>query len=163
MFLHQEGFSSSEAFLYKFLSVWDGSLLRPQILDLLSSIPVVPSTREFYFHSVLLSFSPAPCLSVFFLCVYFVLSQSATNKYTMPSPPDLTLHLNAATNTFPHFWAVYCGCAASNNINWKALKLCLFRNWTASVWTSHAALLHFVAVFQGRFFFSQGIMGPKWT
>ncbi|XP_023258640.1 centromere protein I isoform X1 [Seriola lalandi dorsalis] len=41
----QESFSSSEAFLYKFLSVWDGSLLRPQILSLLSNIPVVPSSQ----------------------------------------------------------------------------------------------------------------------
>ncbi|KAF0039913.1 hypothetical protein F2P81_008148 [Scophthalmus maximus] len=41
----QEAFSSSEAFLYKFLSVWDGSLLRPQILSLLSHIPVVPSAQ----------------------------------------------------------------------------------------------------------------------
>ncbi|XP_059918952.1 centromere protein I [Gadus macrocephalus] len=40
----QEGFSSVEAFLYKFLNVWDGSLLRPQILALLSNVPVVPST-----------------------------------------------------------------------------------------------------------------------
>lgn len=46
-FLPQEGFSCSEAFLYKFLNVWDGSLLRPQILGLLSNIPVVPSAREF--------------------------------------------------------------------------------------------------------------------
>ncbi|XP_041800256.1 centromere protein I [Chelmon rostratus] len=41
----QEGFSSSEAFLYKFLNVWDGSLFRPQILGLLSNIPVVPSSQ----------------------------------------------------------------------------------------------------------------------
>ncbi|KAM9849539.1 centromere protein I [Aulostomus maculatus] len=41
----QEGFSSSEAFLYKFLNIWDGSLLRPQILGLLSNIPVVPSSQ----------------------------------------------------------------------------------------------------------------------
>ncbi|XP_019941334.2 centromere protein I isoform X2 [Paralichthys olivaceus] len=41
----QEAFSSSEAFLYKFLSVWDGSLHRPQILSLLSNIPVVPSSQ----------------------------------------------------------------------------------------------------------------------
>uniref|UniRef100_A0A8C7ZN74 Centromere protein I n=1 Tax=Oryzias sinensis TaxID=183150 RepID=A0A8C7ZN74_9TELE len=41
----QEGFSSSDAFLYKFLNVWDGSLLRPQILGLLSNIPVIPSTQ----------------------------------------------------------------------------------------------------------------------
>uniref|UniRef100_A0A8C7DGL7 Centromere protein I n=1 Tax=Oncorhynchus kisutch TaxID=8019 RepID=A0A8C7DGL7_ONCKI len=40
----QEGFSSTEGFLYKFLNVWDGSLLRPQILGLLSDIPVVPSS-----------------------------------------------------------------------------------------------------------------------
>uniref|UniRef100_A0A672NA94 Centromere protein I-like n=1 Tax=Sinocyclocheilus grahami TaxID=75366 RepID=A0A672NA94_SINGR len=39
----QEGFSSTESFLYKFLSVWDGCLLRPQILDLLSDIPLMPS------------------------------------------------------------------------------------------------------------------------
>lgn len=42
----QEGFSSTEGFLYKFLNVWDGSLLRPQILGLLSDIPVVPSSCE---------------------------------------------------------------------------------------------------------------------
>lgn len=41
----QEGFSSSEAFLYKFIHLWDGSLLRPQILGLLSNIPVVPSSQ----------------------------------------------------------------------------------------------------------------------
>ncbi|XP_061582332.1 centromere protein I [Cololabis saira] len=41
----QEGFSSSDAFLYKFLNVWDGSLLRPQILGLLSNIPVIPSLQ----------------------------------------------------------------------------------------------------------------------
>uniref|UniRef100_A0A671W7G2 Centromere protein I n=1 Tax=Sparus aurata TaxID=8175 RepID=A0A671W7G2_SPAAU len=41
----QGGFTSSEAFLYKFLTVWDGSLLRPQILALLSNIPVVPSSQ----------------------------------------------------------------------------------------------------------------------
>ncbi|XP_074530328.1 centromere protein I isoform X2 [Halichoeres trimaculatus] len=41
----QEGFSSSEAFLFKFLNVWDGSLLRPEILGLLSNIPVVPSAQ----------------------------------------------------------------------------------------------------------------------
>ncbi|XP_035619450.1 centromere protein I isoform X3 [Oncorhynchus keta] len=40
----QEGFSSTQGFLYKFLNVWDGSLLRPQILGLLSDIPVVPSS-----------------------------------------------------------------------------------------------------------------------
>ncbi|KAJ8397992.1 hypothetical protein AAFF_G00433390 [Aldrovandia affinis] len=43
--LLQEGFSSTEVFLYRFLRVWDGSLLRTQILGLLSDIAVVPSSR----------------------------------------------------------------------------------------------------------------------
>lgn len=63
----QEGFSSTESFLYKFLSVWDGSLLRPQILDLLSDIPLMPS---FYMHKLL--FEPLKQLyftsTVFFKC-----------------------------------------------------------------------------------------------
>uniref|UniRef100_A0A8B9J694 Centromere protein I n=1 Tax=Astyanax mexicanus TaxID=7994 RepID=A0A8B9J694_ASTMX len=42
----QEGFFSTESFLYKFLSVWDGSLLRTHILDLLSHIPLMPSHCE---------------------------------------------------------------------------------------------------------------------
>lgn len=46
-FLQQEGFPGSDAFLYKFLTLWDGSLLRPQILGLLSNIPIVPSSRRF--------------------------------------------------------------------------------------------------------------------
>ncbi|XP_072292843.1 centromere protein I isoform X2 [Eucyclogobius newberryi] len=41
----QESFSSTEAFLYKFLNVWDGALMRPQILGLMSNIPVVPSSQ----------------------------------------------------------------------------------------------------------------------
>ncbi|XP_023675681.1 centromere protein I [Paramormyrops kingsleyae] len=41
----QEGFTATELFLYKFLRVWDGSLLRPQVLGLLSDIPVVPCSR----------------------------------------------------------------------------------------------------------------------
>lgn len=41
----QEGFSSTEAFLYKFLNVWDGALMRPQILGLMSNIPVIPSSQ----------------------------------------------------------------------------------------------------------------------
>ncbi|ROL47078.1 Centromere protein I [Anabarilius grahami] len=63
----QEGFSSTESFLYKFLRVWDGSLLRPQILDLLSDIPLMPS---FYVHKLL--FEPMKQLyftsTVFFKC-----------------------------------------------------------------------------------------------
>uniref|UniRef100_A0A8C9VNQ6 Centromere protein I n=1 Tax=Scleropages formosus TaxID=113540 RepID=A0A8C9VNQ6_SCLFO len=41
----QEGFAATELFLYKFLNIWDGSLLRPEILGLLSNIPVVPCSR----------------------------------------------------------------------------------------------------------------------
>ncbi|XP_051514011.1 centromere protein I-like [Myxocyprinus asiaticus] len=63
----QEGFSSTESFLYKFLSVWDGCLLRPQILDLLSDIPLMPS---FYMKKLL--FEPLKQLyftsTVFFKC-----------------------------------------------------------------------------------------------
>ncbi|XP_070818070.1 centromere protein I isoform X1 [Chaetodon trifascialis] len=63
----QEGFSSSEAFLYKFLNVWDGSLLRPQILGLLSNIPVVPSSQigRLLFEPLMQLFFTS---SVFFKC-----------------------------------------------------------------------------------------------
>uniref|UniRef100_A0A8C2WKQ5 Centromere protein I n=1 Tax=Cyclopterus lumpus TaxID=8103 RepID=A0A8C2WKQ5_CYCLU len=62
-----EGFSCSEAFLYKFLSVWDGSLLRPQILGLLSNIPVVPSSqiRRLLFEPLMQLFFTS---SLFFKC-----------------------------------------------------------------------------------------------
>uniref|UniRef100_A0A8C9VJV0 Centromere protein I n=1 Tax=Scleropages formosus TaxID=113540 RepID=A0A8C9VJV0_SCLFO len=40
----QEGFAATELFLYKFLNIWDGSLLRPEILGLLSNIPLFPFT-----------------------------------------------------------------------------------------------------------------------
>uniref|UniRef100_A0A1A8HWX4 Centromere protein I n=1 Tax=Nothobranchius kuhntae TaxID=321403 RepID=A0A1A8HWX4_NOTKU len=63
----QEGFSSSDAFLYKFLNVWDGSLMRPQILGLLSNIPVIPAL-----HLGKLLFEPLTQLfftsSLFFKC-----------------------------------------------------------------------------------------------
>uniref|UniRef100_A0AAR2K0W3 Centromere protein I n=1 Tax=Pygocentrus nattereri TaxID=42514 RepID=A0AAR2K0W3_PYGNA len=39
----QESFFSTESFLYKFLTVWDGSLLRTHFLDLLSHVPLMPS------------------------------------------------------------------------------------------------------------------------
>ncbi|XP_060783504.1 centromere protein I isoform X1 [Neoarius graeffei] len=63
----QEGFFSTESFLYKFLSVWDGSLLCSQILDLLSHIPLMSS------HSIkMLVFEPLIQLyftsNVFFKC-----------------------------------------------------------------------------------------------
>ncbi|CAI5652573.1 unnamed protein product [Oreochromis niloticus] len=63
----QEGFSSSEVFLYKFLNVWDGSLLRPQILGLLSNIPVVPSSqiRRLLFEPLMQLFFTS---SLFFKC-----------------------------------------------------------------------------------------------
>ncbi|XP_077434075.1 centromere protein I [Vanacampus margaritifer] len=41
----QDGFSSCERFLFKFLTVWDGAFMRSEILSLLSHIPVVPSDR----------------------------------------------------------------------------------------------------------------------
>ncbi|KAL2077360.1 hypothetical protein ACEWY4_026864 [Coilia grayii] len=41
----QEGFSATEGFLCKFLEVWDGFLHRPQILELLSNIALVPSSQ----------------------------------------------------------------------------------------------------------------------
>uniref|UniRef100_A0A8C7P9R1 Centromere protein I n=1 Tax=Oncorhynchus mykiss TaxID=8022 RepID=A0A8C7P9R1_ONCMY len=59
----QEGFSSTEGFLYKFLNVWDGSLLRPQILGLLSDIPVVPSSCEYALFAWLLHCSVIDCLN----------------------------------------------------------------------------------------------------
>ncbi|XP_076851250.1 centromere protein I [Brachyhypopomus gauderio] len=63
----QESFFSTESFLYKFLSVWDGSLLRSQVLDLLSYIPLMPCH-----HIKTLLFEPLMQLyftsSVFFKC-----------------------------------------------------------------------------------------------
>ncbi|XP_026187065.1 centromere protein I [Mastacembelus armatus] len=63
----QEGFSSSEAFLYKFLRVWDGSLLRSQVLGLLSNIPVIPSIKigQFLFEPLMQLFFTS---SLFFKC-----------------------------------------------------------------------------------------------
>ncbi|XP_071772283.1 centromere protein I [Centroberyx gerrardi] len=63
----QEGFSSTEAFLYKFLNVWDGSLLRPQILSLLSNIPVIPSSciRRLLFEPLMQLFFTS---TLFFKC-----------------------------------------------------------------------------------------------
>uniref|UniRef100_A0A674NUR3 Centromere protein I n=2 Tax=Takifugu rubripes TaxID=31033 RepID=A0A674NUR3_TAKRU len=63
----QEGFSSSEVFLYKFLNIWDGSFLRPQILGLLSNIPVVPSSQigQLLFQPLMQLFFTS---SIFFKC-----------------------------------------------------------------------------------------------
>ncbi|KAM8847925.1 centromere protein I isoform 2-T2 [Synchiropus picturatus] len=41
----QEGFYSSQTFLFKFLNIWDGSLLCPEILGLLSNIAVMSSSQ----------------------------------------------------------------------------------------------------------------------
>uniref|UniRef100_A0A667ZGK9 Centromere protein I n=1 Tax=Myripristis murdjan TaxID=586833 RepID=A0A667ZGK9_9TELE len=62
-----EGFSSTEAFLYKFLNIWDGSLLRPQILGMLSNIPVVPSSciRQLLFEPLMQLFFTS---TLFFKC-----------------------------------------------------------------------------------------------
>ncbi|XP_030000546.1 centromere protein I [Sphaeramia orbicularis] len=63
----QEGFSSIEVFLYKFLNAWDGSLLRPQILGLMSNIPVVTSSQigQFLFEPLMQLFFTS---SLFFKC-----------------------------------------------------------------------------------------------
>uniref|UniRef100_A0A8C1F7Q2 Centromere protein I n=1 Tax=Cyprinus carpio carpio TaxID=630221 RepID=A0A8C1F7Q2_CYPCA len=77
----QEGFSSTESFLYKFLSVWDGCLLRPQILDLLSDIPLMPS---FYMHKLLfeplkqLYFTSTVFFKVCMVLLFFFLSVCLT-------------------------------------------------------------------------------------
>lgn len=59
----QEGFFSTESFLYKFFNVWDGSLLCSQILDLLSHIPLMSSHCEYSFVAF---------LKLGLLCIYWV-------------------------------------------------------------------------------------------
>ncbi|XP_041931054.1 centromere protein I [Alosa sapidissima] len=63
----QEGFSSTEGFLFKFLQVWDGFLHRPQILELLSDIPLVPSSyiKDALFEPLMQLYFTS---SVFFKC-----------------------------------------------------------------------------------------------
>ncbi|XP_066571135.1 centromere protein I [Amia ocellicauda] len=63
----QEGFSSTEVFIYKFLRVWDGSLFRSQILTLLSSIPMIPCSdmKHLLFEPLMQLFFTS---SLFFKC-----------------------------------------------------------------------------------------------
>uniref|UniRef100_A0A8C1UNI0 Centromere protein I n=1 Tax=Cyprinus carpio TaxID=7962 RepID=A0A8C1UNI0_CYPCA len=91
----QEGFSSTESFLYKFLSVWDGCLLRPQILDLLSDIPLMPSFCE-YMHKLL--FEPLKQLyftsTVFFkVCMLFFVFLSVCLTMTLSGFMDSVMEL----------------------------------------------------------------------
>ncbi|MGH0182930.1 UNVERIFIED_CONTAM: hypothetical protein FKN15_010791 [Acipenser sinensis] len=63
----QEGFSSCETFIYKFLHVWNGSEYRSQILSLLSWIPMAPVTdmKQLLCEPLMLLFFSS---SVFFKC-----------------------------------------------------------------------------------------------
>ncbi|TRY56896.1 hypothetical protein DNTS_031022 [Danionella cerebrum] len=98
----QEGFSSTESFLYKFLSVWDGCLLRPQILDLLSDIPLMPS---FYMNKLL--FEPLKQLyftsTLFFKCSVIECLNSMLMKWLTwhsvnASEGSLDISLNSTSN-----------------------------------------------------------------
>uniref|UniRef100_A0AAQ5ZAE0 Centromere protein I n=1 Tax=Amphiprion ocellaris TaxID=80972 RepID=A0AAQ5ZAE0_AMPOC len=96
----QEGFSSSEAFLYKFLNVWDGSLLRPQILGLLSNIPVVPSSRELLSEPLMQLFFTS---SLFFKCGLMECLNSMLLKWltwhsVYALEDDLDISLNSHTS-----------------------------------------------------------------
>ncbi|XP_069550259.1 centromere protein I [Brachyistius frenatus] len=98
----QEGFSSSEAFLYKFLNVWDGSLLRPQILGLLSNIPVIPSSqiRRLLFEPLMQLFFTS---SVFFKCGLMECLNSMLLKWltwhsVYALEDDLDISLNSHTS-----------------------------------------------------------------
>lgn len=98
----QEGFSSSEAFLYKFLSVWDGALLRPQILGLLSHIPVVPCSqiRRLLFEPLTQLFFTS---SLFFKCALMecvngMLSRWLTWHSVYALEDDLDISLNSHTS-----------------------------------------------------------------
>lgn len=98
----QEGFSSSEAFLYKFLNVWDGSLLRPQILGLLSNIPVVPSSQigQLLFEPLMQLFFTS---SLFFKCGLMECLNSMLLKWltwhsVYALEDDLDISLNSHTS-----------------------------------------------------------------
>ncbi|XP_061755956.1 centromere protein I [Nerophis ophidion] len=97
----QEGFSSSEAFLYKFLNVWDGSLLRSQIFSLLSNIPVVPSIniKRLLFEPLMQLYFTS---SIFFKCGMLECLNSMLTKWlTWHSvyvlEDDLDISLNSHT------------------------------------------------------------------
>ncbi|KAM7417396.1 hypothetical protein PAMA_017178 [Pampus argenteus] len=98
----QEGFSSSEAFLYKFLSVWDGSLLRPQILGLLSNIPVVPSSQigQLLFEPLMqLFFTSSPFFKCGLMeCLNNMLLKWLTWHSVYALEDDLDISLNSHTS-----------------------------------------------------------------
>uniref|UniRef100_A0A1A7WHY5 Centromere protein I n=1 Tax=Iconisemion striatum TaxID=60296 RepID=A0A1A7WHY5_9TELE len=100
----QEGFSSSDAFLYKFLNVWDGSLMRPHILGLLSNIPVIPAL-----HLGKLLFEPLTQLfftsSLFFKCGLMECLNSMLQKwltwhsvYALEDNLDISLNSHTSVN-----------------------------------------------------------------
>nr|XP_020446244.1 centromere protein I isoform X2 [Monopterus albus] len=98
----QEGFSATEAFLYKFLRVWDGSLLRPQILSLLSNIPVVPSLKigRLLFEPLMQLFFTS---SVFFKCGLIECLNNMLSKWlswhtVYALEDDLDISLNSHTS-----------------------------------------------------------------
>ncbi|KAM9356675.1 centromere protein I [Symphorus nematophorus] len=98
----QEGFSSSEAFLYKFLNHWDGSLLRPQILGLLSNIPIIPSFKigQLLFDPLMQLFFTS---SIFFKCGLMECLNSMLLKWltwhsVYALEDDLDISLNSHTS-----------------------------------------------------------------
>uniref|UniRef100_A0A3B5ME02 Centromere protein I n=1 Tax=Xiphophorus couchianus TaxID=32473 RepID=A0A3B5ME02_9TELE len=98
----QEGFNSSDAFMYKFLNVWDGSLLRPQILGLLSNIPVIPSSqiKTLLFDPLMQLFFTS---SLFFKCgliecLNHMLLKWLTWHSAYALEDDLDISLNSHTN-----------------------------------------------------------------
>ncbi|XP_035983364.1 centromere protein I [Fundulus heteroclitus] len=100
----QEGFPSSTVFLYKFLNVWNGSLLCPQILGLLSDISVIPSSQ---IRTLLLE----PLMQLFFTsslffkcglieCLNTMLVKWLTwhSVYTLDDDPDISLDGHTSVN-----------------------------------------------------------------
>ncbi|KAM4585930.1 centromere protein I [Fundulus diaphanus] len=100
----QEGFPSSTVFLYKFLNVWNGSLLCPQILGLLSDISVIPSSQ---IRTLLLE----PLMQLFFTsslffkcglieCLNNMLVKWLTwhSVYTLEDDPDISLDGHTSVN-----------------------------------------------------------------
>ncbi|CAJ1058861.1 centromere protein I isoform X2 [Xyrichtys novacula] len=100
----QEGFSSSEAFLYKFLTVWDGALYRPEILGLLSNIPVIPSSQigRLLFEPLMQLFFTS---SLFFKCGLIECLNNMLLKwltwhsvYALEDDLDISLHSHTSIN-----------------------------------------------------------------
>ncbi|XP_061691717.1 centromere protein I [Syngnathoides biaculeatus] len=141
----QEGFSTSEGFLYKFLTIWDGCLMRPQILGLLSNIPVVPSDqmrqllleplKQLYFTS-----------SPFFKCgLLECLNGMLRNWLTWHSVYTLEDDLDMSVNSHASMSMTFSGFQDS------VLKLVQFVGHLASVGLQvegcHALLLNFILEF----------------